>query len=127
MSPTLNETITGFVTGDNLEVRRVITDLPAAIATAWFTVKQSERQDDDDALIKKEITTSDDPGVGQVEDAGGAGSSGDLRFDFVPDDTESMGDLRWTYDIQLKLSTGEIYTPEKGTITMDMDVTKSTT
>jgi len=124
--PTLDETITGFVTGDNLEIRRAITELPAEIATAWLTVKRYARQADDEALFQKEITIVDDPGVGQIVDPGGGGDDGDLRFDFTSTDTTALGSAAWVYDIQLVLTTGVVYTPEKGTIALTADVTRST-
>lgn len=124
--PTLNETITGFVAGDNLEIRRDVTELPADMTTAWLTVKRHDRQSDEDALFQKEITIVDDPGVGQIVATGGGGDDGDLRFDFVPADTTALGNGTWVYDIQILLSTGVVYTPEKGTIALTMDVTRST-
>lgn len=125
--PTLNETITGFVAGDTLELQRSVTNLSGVMTIAWLTVKQNERMSDTDSLFQKEITTTDAPGTGRIEDAGGEGITGDLRFDFTSDDTILLGDSLWVYDIQVKLSTGEIFTPEKGTIELTMDVTKSTT
>ena len=124
--PTLDATITGFVAGDTFEVRRTVTDLSGSMTLAWITLKLNERMSDTDALIQKEITTGDVPGTGQIVAAGAEGASGDIRFDFTTDDTELMGDSVWVYDIQVKLSTGEIFTPEKGTVTLNMDVTKST-
>lgn len=125
--PTLDATITGFVAGDTIEVRRTVTDLSGSMTIAWLTVKRNERMSDTDALIQKEITTGDDPGTGEIVNAGAEGASGELRFDFTTNDTELMGDSIWTYDIQVKLNTDEIFTPEKGTIELTMDVTKSTT
>ena len=122
--PTLDATITVFVTGDTIQVRRAGTDLSGSITLAWLTVKLNDRVSDTDALIQKEITTGDVPGTGQIVGAGAEGASGDLRFDFTSDDTELMGDSVWSYDIQVKLDTDEIFTPEKGTVELTMDVTK---
>jgi len=118
--------ITGFVAGDDLEIRRTVTDLPAAIAVAWLTVKRHHKQSDDEAKLQKRITTTDVPGTGQVVEAGGPGTDGDLRFDLTQADTASLGAKWYVHDIQIKLATGKVYTIEKGTIQLTADVTKST-
>ena len=118
--------ITGFVAGDDLEIRRTVTELPAAIEVAWLTVKHYPAQPDEEAKLQKRITTSDVPGTGQIVEAGGAGTDGDLRFDLTPEDTTRLGSRRFVHDIQIKLATGAIYTIEKGTIQLTADVTKAT-
>ena len=117
--------ISEFVVGDDLEIRRTITGLPAAIETAWLTIKREPSQEDD-AVLEKEITTGDVPGTGQIEAAGGVGVDGDLRFDLVPADTRALGALEWIHDIQIKLAGGKIYTVEIGTIGLTTDVRLST-
>jgi hypothetical protein len=119
--------ITGFVVGDDLEVRRTVTDLPAAIETAWLTLKHYPSQPDQEAKLQKRITTTDAPGTGQVVEAGGPGTDGDLRFDLTPDDTTRLGVKRYVHDIQIKLSTGKVYTIEKGTLQLTAGVTETTT
>lgn len=123
----LAATITGYVTGDNLEIRRTVTDLPAAIAVAWLTVKRYATQPDAEAALQKRITTTDVADTGQIVEAGGPGTDGDLRFDLTPVDTESLGAKRYVHDIQIKLSTGRVYTIEKGTLQLTADVTETTT
>ena len=118
--------ITGFVAGDDLEIRRTVTGLPAAIEIAWLTVKRYVGQPDDEASLQKRITATDSPGTGQIVEAGGPGDDGDLRFDLTPEDTASLGAKPYVHDIQLKLVTGKVYTIEKGTIQLAADVTKST-
>lgn len=124
---TLTGTISGFVVGDNLEIRRTVTGLTAAIATAWLTVKQHARATDANKLLQKIITTSDVPGTGHIETAGGVGVDGDLRFDISQVDTVALGTLKWVYDVQVKLADGTVYTPEIGTIELTLDVTRSAT
>jgi hypothetical protein len=119
--------ITGFVVGDDLEVRRTVTDLPAAIETAWLTLKHYPSQPDQEAKLQKRITTTDAPGTGQVVEVGGPGTDGDLRFDLTPDDTTRLGGKRYVHDIQIKLSTGKVYTIEKGTLQLTAGVTETTT
>jgi hypothetical protein len=121
----LNVAITGFVVGDNLEIRRSVSDLPDSIDTAWLTAKVRAGQDDADAIVQKAITTADVPGVGQVENAG-PGTDGVLRFDLVPADTLAIGTRRLVYDIQLALSNGSIYTVEMGTFQLTDQITRAT-
>lgn len=118
--------ITGFISGDDLEIRRTITGLTSSIAVAWLTVKRYPAQTDLEARLQKRITASDAPGTGQIVDPGGAGEDGDLRFDLTKADTGSLGNVRWVYDIQVKLAGGQVYTVEKGTIEFISDVTRAT-
>jgi hypothetical protein len=123
----LSVEITGFVAGDDLEIRRTVTELPADIETAWLTVKHFPAQPDGEAKLQKRITATDVPGTGQIVAAGGPGTDGDLRFDLTPQDTTCLGAKKLVHDIQIKLSTGKIYTIEKGTIQLAADVTQSAT
>ena len=118
--------ITGFVVGDDLEVRRTVTDLPAPIESAWLTFKRYPRQPDEEAILQKKITTVDVPGVGQIVVAGEPDVNGDLRFDLTPTDTMVLDTRLRAYDIQIKLTTGKIYTIEKGTLQLTGDVTQTT-
>ncbi len=122
----LTVAITGFVVGDDLEIRRTVTELVAPIEVAWLTVKRHPAQPDDEARLQKRITAADVPGTGQVVVAGGIDVDGDLRFDLTPDDTASLRTRRLVHDIQVRLTTGKIYTIEKGTIQLVADVTKTT-
>lgn len=122
----LTVAITGFVVGDDLEIRRTVTELAAPIELAWLTVKRHPAQPDDEARLQKRITAADAPGTGHVVVAGGVDVDGDLRFDLTPDDTASLGTRRFVYDIQIRLTTGKVYTIEKGTIQLVADVTKTT-
>ncbi len=119
--------ITGFVAGDDLEIRRTVTDLPAAIDLAWLTVKRYAGQPDSEASLQKRITATDVPGTGQIVEAGGPGTDGGLRFDLTGTDTAGLGAKRHVHDIQIKLVTGKVYTIEKGTIQFTADITKTTT
>jgi hypothetical protein len=119
--------ITGFVVGDDLEIRRTVTDLPAAIEAAWLTLKHYSTQPDTAAKLQKRITTSDAPGTGQIVAAGGVGIDGNLRFDLTPANTTLLGAKPYVHDIQIKLSTGKIYTIEKGTLQLTAGVTETTT
>ncbi len=119
--------ITGFVVGDDLEIRRTVKDLPAAIAVAWLTVKRHHNETDSSARLQKRITTTDVPGRGQIVEAGGPGVDGDLRFDLTQVDTDRLGPKRYVHDIQIKLVTEKVYTIEGGSIQLTADVTATTT
>ena len=124
---TLTGTITGYVVGDNLEIRRAVTELPAALEAAWLTIKRHAREPDLAAVVAKVISTGDNPGTGHITIAGGVGVDGALRFDLTPTDTTALGAASWVYDIQVKLTNGTVYTPEVGTVDLTADVTRSTT
>lgn len=117
--------ITGFVVGDDMEIRRTVTDLPAAVESAWLTLKRYSGEQDIDAKLQKVITSTDAPGTGQVVAIGGIGTDGDLRFDLTPADTNSLGSRPWVYDIQVRLASDKIYTIEKGSLQLTGDVTIS--
>lgn len=121
----LSVVLSGYVVGDDLEIRRTITGLPSPIAIAWLTVKRYSEQEDTDAAVEKMITTTDVPGTGRIVEAGGVGVDGDLRFDLVPDDTRLLGSQSWIHDLQIKLDDGKIYTVEIGTIDLTIDVRKT--
>ena len=119
--------ITGFVAGDDLEIRRTVTDLPSPIEAAWLTLKLYPSQPDGEAKLQKKVTTTDVPGTGQIVVAGGPGVDGDLRFDLTPADTTDLRTKRYVHDIQIKLVTDKIYTIEKGTLQLTAGVTETTT
>lgn len=119
--------ITGFVVGDDLEIQRTVTGLLAPIEVAWLTVKRHPGQPDEEARLQKRITTTNDPGTGYITDTGGPDVDGDLRFDLTQADTANLGARKYVHDIQIRLTSGMVYTIEKGTIQLDADVTKGTT
>lgn len=124
--PSLSVTISGYVAGDDLEIRRTITTPPQAIETAWLTLKTHAGQSDANAARQKEITTSNVPGTGQIETAGGPSTDGVLRFDLTAANTRALGTKKYLFDVQVQLaSTGKLYTAEKGTFTLTDDVTKA--
>ena len=118
--------ITGFVVGDDLEIRRTVTELLAPIEVAWLTVKHHPGQPDEDARLQKRITTTNAPGTGYITDTGGPDIDGDLRFDLTQADTANLGSRKYVHDIQIRLTSGMVYTIEKGTVQLEADVTKGT-
>lgn len=122
----LSVVISGYVVGDDLEIRRTITGLPSPITKAWLTVKRYTEEEDENAVVTKTITTTDNPGTGHIVNAGGVDVDGDLRFDLVPTDTRLLGAQSWIHDLQMELQGGKIYTVEVGTIDLTTDVRKTT-
>jgi hypothetical protein len=121
----LNATIAGYVVGDNLEVRRQVIDLPVFMTRAWFTVKASPDDLDSAALVQKVITEEDQVGVGEIELPGDSSGVGSIRFDLLSEDTEAIGTVARSYDIQVMLDGGNIYTIEKGRILLTGQITDS--
>src|SRR3954469_5589099 len=72
---TLNGIITGNVSGDDIDVTRSVSGVPATqtLALAWMTFKTNVT-DADPGLLQKAITTASVAGTGQITDTGtGAG------------------------------------------------------
>lgn len=123
----LSATIADFVAGDHLSVERTVTAIPSGttISGAWFTVKRKYTDLDTGAVIQKFITIISNPTVGQIDDTGGDGT-GHLLFILTPTDTSLLTPLsEYRYDIQVKLDSGMINTPETGTIIAYPQVTRS--
>lgn len=121
-----------IVIGDSWSFRRWVDDLPEAIQTAWFTIKEGPSnsavsEDDSDALLQKEITATDVPGTGKILDTGADGR-GRCRFDIAPSDYGNLVAEVWYYwDVQVKgIGGAGIYTSESGTIRFKPQVTKAT-
>lgn len=131
--PTLNSRIADIVVGDDFSIRRTIDrtlsefEAGTTITKAWLTVK-AEVSDVDPGLFQKEVTTSDVPGTGQVEDDGTGDVDMIVRFDLVPADTTAIGskDLRY-FDVQVLTAGGKIFTPESGRISGFNEVTVDAT
>lgn len=128
--PNFKGSIKGFITGDSLEIRRTITNVPEgeALVKCWFTVKLSEADLDVDAIIQKEVSPILDTSQGVIEDDGSSGTA-IVRFFLLADDTSELGNPvrspgSFPYDIQVKTTTGLIFTPEKGKIKAVSQVTQ---
>lgn len=130
--PDFEGEIKDFVAGDDLQITRTISNISsgASLAKVWFTVKSRQEDADVDAIIQKEITTTDVPGTGQITNAG-SGTPPDriatVRFDLLPADTLKLeGRAIYLYDIQVLTDGGAVYTPETGRITAKLGVTIDT-
>ena len=127
--PDFSGTIKDFVAGDNLKITRTITNVPSAdtLTKAWFTVKLRKEDSDADAVIQKEITTSDVSGTGHITDDATGDTEGAVRFDLEQADTVKLsGGAIYRYDIQVLTSAGAVYTPEIGKIIAQLGTTEDT-
>lgn len=111
--------IKNFVIGDRKGIDRIYTGLlpGTTIDKAWLTVKKKEKDADANALIRKIITTIDDP-AGVISQA--STSDGKLAMRFDVDMTESALAkplYEYYYDVQVKTDEGGIHTLEIGTMT----------
>lgn len=125
--PDFHDRITDFCVGDDLDIRRKITKIPAGqtVTEAWCTVKKDPEDADEDAVFQKHITGTNVAGVGQIEDDGDGGTA-ILRFDWTREDTllfEPDGVLY--HDIQIKTSANKISTPFKGLTLPKSQITKA--
>lgn len=124
--PELDATLSGYVAGDPLEVRRTVTTPTAAIAAAWLTLKTHAGQSDADAALQKEITTDEQAGVGWIATAGGPSEDALLRFYLTAEETRALGTKSYLFDVQVLLDGGlGPYTLEIGTFQLTGDVTKA--
>ena len=126
--PNLTETITNFVCGNDLEIRKTITGIPAGqtLTRAWFTVKLKESDPDLSAYIQKIVTITDVVGTGHITDNGATDQIGEVRFDLLPTDTEDIHTRNFFWDIKVKTSANKFYTPFKGTMKGVKPITIST-
>ncbi len=128
--PTLDGRIDNLVAGDDLEITRTITGVPAgtSLSDAWFTVKEHEADSDAAAIFQKAINTVDSPGTGHITDDGASDTVGAVRFDITDVDSALLTPGRdYAFDIQVKTAAGAVYTPLKGKIKAVQGVTTTIT
>lgn len=135
----IDDIVEGDAVAIQVTVPRTASKLASGVAVtkAWLTVKASY-DDDDPGLLQKEITTSDVPGTGQIEEDGQTGGTDldpVLRFDLLGTNTSALVDAtRKTqglytdryYDVQVFTDAGGPYTGERGTIRVYPEVTAAT-
>lgn len=112
---TFNASIAGVVAGDDLDIERTFTAVPAGqlLTKAWLTFKTA-LADADPGLLQKVITINAGLGVGQITDAGASGT-GALLFQLTGANTLALPvlvDVR--YGVKVLTSAGKIYTVEQG-------------
>lgn len=116
-----DQVIANFVRGSDLSVLFEDVDVPVgdSIATAVFVIKRDARRDTDaEALVTKNITTTNQPGVGHVTDTGATDQNGEVRVDLDGDADTTLLVAGRAYDFGLKITTaaGVEYQPSTGTI-----------
>lgn len=129
--PNFKDRITGFVLGDDHEVRRTVTGVPEGqtITKAWLTIKLKEKDADDDAVLQKSVTTTDQPGIGQIEEDASGDPEGTavVRFDLTNADTAPLiAQREYFFDVQVLTSADKLYTPFKGKLKGEGEITKTT-
>lgn len=128
--PDLDERIKNYVEGDALKIRRTVDraaskiDSGRTVVSAWLRIVTDPKDPDASEVLKKTITTIDNPGVGQIENDGTADADPVVRFDIEPGDTTGQGGVVLHYDIQLKLDDGTINTPVVGKVKPQREYTK---
>ncbi len=79
--------------------------------TIFFTLKEKESDADDDAKIKKDITSHSDP------------TAGETKFTLEASETDDLEGRNYYYDIQAKKTNDDIITVTKGRVRVLIDVT----
>ena len=98
---TFGAVIDQYCAGDDFEVRYTVT-VPRAIAKAWLTIKHRNSDLDDAAIVQKAITTVNQAGVGQIEEAGDESTKAILRFDFTNAQSTLIKTWRRNYDLKVR-------------------------
>lgn len=104
-----------IIKGDTSNITVTFTDenstaIDLTGSTVFFTVKKALSDSDDNALIKKDITSHTDAVNGITE------------IILTPTDT-SINSGSYKADLQIKNATGDIMSTEVGTVTVTQDVT----
>lgn len=111
--------------GDDKQLDRPVRDVPRgqALAQVTWTVKRNLSDPDASAVWQKRITTTDQVGVGQIEDPG-TGGAGFVRFDYTQNDTNLLiPGIEYLYDIEVVSTAGKKETIEKGVLLAEAGVT----
>jgi hypothetical protein len=122
---------TNYVAGDSISVQRDVTGVVVTdgLAEAWLTFKVNPT-DADPGALQKDITTTQVSGTGQIAQTGAAGDgdgTGSLLFQLTPTETATLGaGVLYYYDVQVKAASGNIYTPEVGTMELAAGITVTT-
>jgi hypothetical protein len=119
--------ITGFATGDDVDITRTVTGVPATqtLTKAWLTLKANVA-DVDPGLLQKAITSSPSAGVGQITDTGASGT-GTVLFQLTGTNTLALpAGTKLYYDIKVLTSASKIYTVEQGVYVSTQRITVAT-
>lgn len=99
----------------------VTTDINLTGALIWFTAKNKFADADASAVFQRTIANGGITVTNAIQ--------GRFTVSIVPANTSSLGNTAvvLVYDLQVKISTGAIYTLDSGTLVVSPDVTLSTT
>lgn len=126
--PQYRQKIRDFIAGDSFRIERTVLDLPdaATVSKAWFTVKANAEALDAAAVLLLTISTTL-TSSGQITDAGTTSGTASLRFLLTGTQTLLIvpGTV-YVWDIQILLADGGLFTPCKGTIEAEQQVTIAT-
>lgn len=121
-----NGSISDLVAGDDVDVRRTVTEIPAgqALAKAWLTFN-SAPGGPDPGLLQKVITTAL-TADGQITDDGATDTAGELVFQLSAANTLALPiGCDTPYDIKVKTNTGKIFTLEQGKYSSKRRITQA--
>jgi hypothetical protein len=115
-----------FVAGDDLDVRRTVTGVPAGqtLTKAWLTFKTNRFDTDVNALLQKTITSAP-TSSGQITDTGGSGT-GVILFQLTNVETLALPiGIDTPYEIKVLTSASKVYTAEQGLYTSTRRITQA--
>lgn len=125
--PDFDDRIDSFSPGDDVDVRRIVTDLPTGqtVTNAWLTIKEKLEQMDTEAIISKAITTANQSGIGHIEDDGAGDLSATLRFDLREIDTKLLKPLRaYHHEVKIRTNANKVSRPFVGLTIAEDRVTR---
>lgn len=123
--PTFDGQINLFVKGDDLDVIRTVTNIPAGqtVTQAWLTVKAAGGGADP-GIFQKDIDSIEDAAQGHITDNGSGDGTAVLKFYLTGTNTKLLTPGQsYDYDIQIKTSANKHYTPEIGKLSCVAEVT----
>jgi hypothetical protein len=121
----VEDAIGPLTAGDSHTVTRTVEIVPGGetVAKAWLTIKTDASVLDASAIAQLEITPTDVPGTGHVEDAGASGTAV-LRFDLAAGLTRDLVPGR-VYDVRVRTSGGRVATVERGRLAVVLSPTRA--
>lgn len=108
-----------IIRGDSTTIETTFTNDDGSVidltgATVYFTVKKKQGDVDDDALIKKDVTTHVDA------------ANGVTAIELTASDTDiEVGEHVW--DLQIKYVNGNVQSTSAGIVEVSQDITQRTT
>jgi hypothetical protein len=126
--PQLHQRIYDFVCGDALAIERRVFRVPAGqyATKGWFTIKSLPRDTDEEAIVALTITAAEGA-TGYFRDTGQVSQCIWALFVLAPARTRLLTpEVVYAWDMQFLLNDGGLYTPFKGTIVGEQEITIAT-